>query len=291
MSTPPLHVVVFGVDTPSPRRKREYTTCRAIQDDFLESSKRGKPMPVAVAPTPPPPAPETDERFGVLMRAESVAYLASPVAQLVESVDPLLALHAWLVDTSCKHKLSPHTAFVAANIMQKYLCQLDHTGPLEKGLLVCASCLIVADKLDNANGHLFPSTLIGSETSLEPHTVKQFVAQEMHILTTLRWEFANIHAPHTFADCFFGAMDLHAKIRKTTRRCMQHCLVSRDCVLLMPSQVAVYSLMASCLHHNNTVRYGQICAEYARYQADTAHTERMCKRILDAIHTLVSVPS
>ena len=161
MSISPLHIVILDLDTPSPRRKREYTTYRAIQDDFLESSntaeKRGKSMHVAVAHTPQHPHPEIDERFDVLMRTESVAYLASPVTQLVHSVEPILVLHTWLMNTSSKYKLSPHTAFVAANIMQKYLCQLDHTGPLEKGFLVCASCLIVANKLDNANGHLKPS--------------------------------------------------------------------------------------------------------------------------------------
>jgi len=195
------------------------------------------------------------------------------------------------MDTSARYKRSPRTAFVAASVLKKYLCASGHTESLEKGLLVCASCLIIADKLDKANEHLKASQLILFEPSLEHLSVKEFIEQEMHILTTLRWEFANIHAPHTFANCFFNSMEIHAKIQKTTRRCMKHCLVTRDCVLLMASQVAVYSLMASCLHHYSTFHYTQICAEYVRHQPDTAHTKQMCKKMLDIIHSLKKATS
>lgn len=295
MSKSPLHIVILDVDTPSPHRKREYTTYRSIQDDFLQSSntvaKRNKYTPVHVVHMPTPTISEVDERLDVLIRNERVAYLAFPTTQLVSSVATIVTFQTWLMNTSSKYKLSPHTPFIAANIMKKYLCQLDNTDRLEQGFLVCASCLIVADKLDNANGHLKPSRLIRFETNLGHYTVKEFIEQEMHILTTLHWEFTNIHAPHTFIDSFFNTMDIHAKIQKTTRRCLQQCLVYRDCVFLMPSQIAVYSLMASCLYHDSVFRYEQLCAEYARYQPDTGHTEQMCKMILDIIHTFKKVAS
>ena len=248
-------------------------------------------MPVHVVHMPTPTISEVDERFDVLIRNERVAYLAFPTTQLVSSVATIVTFQTWLMNTSSKYKLSQHTPFIAANIMKKYLCQLDNTDRLEQGFLVCASCLIVADKLDNANGHLKPSRLIRFETSLGHYTVKEFIEQEMHILTTLQWEFTNIHAPHAFIDSFFNTMDIHAKIQKTTRRCLQQCLVYRDCVFLMASQIVVYSLMASCLHHNSVFRYEQLCAEYARYQPDTGHTEQMCKMILDIIHTFKKVAS
>ena len=287
MSSLPLVNTACELETPSPLRKREYTTSRDVQDKFMTSSttigKRSRSStPPDICTSQHSPT-ITHDAFDSLVLAEKAAHLSSCIVDLVPAVDSIVELGSWILATSSKYHLHEHIAFVAANIMKTYLCQPDHIERLKPRFLVSACCLILAHKLDNANSHLKPSRLIRFEKTLESHTVLDFIGQEMKIIHTLRWEFAHLHPPHAFAECFSSNMELHPKIKKTTRRCMKHCLVLHDYVLLMASQVAVYCLMASCLYHHNTFYYKRMCTAYAQYQPDTAHTESMCNKILDLL--------